>query len=308
MLKIKNLTARYPGNEHFQLGPIDLDLPPGTTGVIMGLSGSGKTTLLKCISGHHQKLEGELSWSDQPILGPDEVLVPGNPHIQRVDQEFDLMPYSRVRDNLRKYVRHLDEEDQDRRVQEMLQVLDLEEFSHRYPRDLSGGEKQRLALGRALLADPELLLLDEPFSQLDHHHKVTLLHRLKSYASARGLSLLLNLHHAEDAFMLADQIWVMENGLLSGGKIPGDWLKDPGSFDVASLFGPFNRIPLDLSTHILSRELGRTIGNERLIWPWEIEMKDILVDPESIREQRLPGRTLRWVMIGGKELLLEERK
>ncbi|HNQ27102.1 MAG TPA: ATP-binding cassette domain-containing protein, partial [Aquaticitalea sp.] len=160
MLRIDNISFAY--EKRTVLESIDIKAGRGEHVSIVGESGSGKSTLLKLIYGEYDLARGEIFWGNTRILGPKFNLVVGYDFIKMVAQEFDLMPFISVEENVGKYLSNFFLEEKKERVKELLEVVELNDFAKTKVKFLSGGQKQRVALARALAKQPEIILLDEP--------------------------------------------------------------------------------------------------------------------------------------------------
>ena len=238
LLRVERLAHHYPeqGNED-TLRQISFSVEAGQICAVVGDSGSGKTTLLRLISGLLDATEGAVWLSDQPVRGPAYRLVPGHPDIRTVFQDFALSPnlsvYQNIAHALRAYRRNYREE----RTQELIERLHLTDQQEQLPATLSGGEKQRVALARALAEEPTLLLMDEPFSQVDPPLKRYLLRQVEGILRETSGTALLVTHDAPDALALADRILVLQRGELVQQDIPQQVYQQPTSPYVAQLMG-----------------------------------------------------------------------
>ena len=203
---------------------------------ILGESGCGKSTLLKLIYGTLQLHNGALSWNKEPILGPDFNLVPGESFIKMISQDFDLMPYTSVVENIGKFVSRLDMGLRQERIDELLEVVELTDVKDRKVKTLSGGQQQRVAIARALANEPELLLLDEPFSHIDNFRKNKLRRRLYKYLKSQNITCITATHDSEEALSFADELMVMQGGYFVAQGTPEDLYKSPNTAYVASFF------------------------------------------------------------------------
>ena len=150
----------------------NLKVEEGKIIALAGESGCGKSTLLNLIYGLLDWEKGEILFDNQPILGPIKNLVPGEEHMKLVAQNYDLMPYSTVAENVGKYISNINLDEKKAIVQELLEVVGLEDYAAILPKYLSGGQQQRVSIARALSVMPKLLLLDEPFSNIDFYRKI----------------------------------------------------------------------------------------------------------------------------------------
>ena len=172
MLSVQNITFSY--NEIPTLHSISLDLSKGKNLALIGESGCGKSTLLKLIYGLYDLNEGNIFWNETEVLGTSFNLVPGMPFMKYLSQDFDLMPYITVAENVGKYLSNIYKDKKDQRVAELLEIVEMTEFATVKAQFLSGGQMQRVALARVLALEPEVMLLDEPFSHIDNFRKNSL--------------------------------------------------------------------------------------------------------------------------------------
>ena len=166
MLQVKNISFGY--NKTPVLKGVSFEVEKGSHFSIIGESGSGKSTLLKLLYGTYDLKEGDILWNRTKILGPKFNLIVGPSFMKYVAQEFDLMPYTTVSENIGEFLSNFYPKEKQARINELLKVVELEAFSKTKVKELSGGQKQRVALARAIAKEPEILLLDEPFSHIDN--------------------------------------------------------------------------------------------------------------------------------------------
>ncbi|WP_040252706.1 ABC transporter ATP-binding protein [Psychroserpens mesophilus] len=240
MLQVKNLTFSYKKIKI--LDQINFSVNPGEHLSIIGESGSGKTTLLKLLYGEFDLNEGEIYWKNQQILGPKYNLVIGYDFMKHVAQEFDLMPYISVEENIGKYLSNFFPEEKQKRTFELLEVVELNALAHVKVKTLSGGQKQRVALARALAKEPEILLLDEPFSHIDNFKKQSLRRRVFKYLKDNKITCIVATHDKTDVLGFADRMILLNNAEIEAYDTPEHLFKHPKSPLVASFFGEFNVI------------------------------------------------------------------
>jgi iron(III) transport system ATP-binding protein len=205
---------------------------------IAGETGSGKSTLLKIIAGLEQPESGEVKFIDVSVKGPADQLVPGHPAIAYLSQDFELPKFLRVEQVL-SYSNTL----QPREANTLFDVCQISHLLKRKTNELSGGEQQRIALARLLLMSPSLLLLDEPFSNLDMVHKNTLKSVLKTICGKLNITCILVSHDPLDTLSWADKILVMKGGKIIQTGSPKKIYNKPSNEYVAGLFGSYNFIP-----------------------------------------------------------------
>ncbi|TBN04057.1 ABC transporter ATP-binding protein [Hyunsoonleella flava] len=240
MLKVQNLSFKY--EKDAVLEHISFEAKQGEHVAIIGESGSGKSTLLKLLYGEYDLDEGRIFWKDQEILGPKFNLVVGYDFMKYVAQEFDLMPYTSVEENISKHLSRFFPKEAQQRVNDLIQVVELEAFAQTKVKKLSGGQKQRVALARALAKQPEILLLDEPFSHIDNFKKQSLRRKVFRYLKEHNITCIVATHSKEDVLGFADRMLVLHNHTILANKPPKDLFETPESHLIAAFFGEFNII------------------------------------------------------------------
>ena len=240
MLNVQNLTFSYKKTP--VLKDISFKVEAGENLAIIGESGSGKSTLLNLIYGEYDLNQGHIFWKDTKILGPKYNLVVGYEFMKYVHQEFDLMPYITVAENIGKHLSNFFPEEKQERTEELLNVVELEAFANVKVKTLSGGQKQRVALARALAKQPEIILLDEPFSHIDNFKKQSLRRSVFRYLKKKNIACIVATHDKEDVLGFADNMIVLEDQhILEQGK-PEQLYNNPKTPLIASFFGEFNVI------------------------------------------------------------------
>jgi ABC-type Fe3+/spermidine/putrescine transport system ATPase subunit len=244
MLQIDNVTFAY--DKLPVLEDISLQVAKGEHVSIIGESGCGKSTLLKIIYGKLAVTSGKIFWDEYPILGPLYNLVPGEPYMKYLAQDFDLMPFTTVAENIREYLSVFDPEAMLSRTNELLVMIEMVEFAKAKVKNLSGGQQQRVALARVLAQKPEILLLDEPFSHIDNFSKNSLRRNLFSYLKNKGITVLTATHDHQDMLPFADRVIVLKDRQIIAEDSPKHLFEHPGNLYIATLFGEANRIPINI--------------------------------------------------------------
>lgn len=239
MLKLQNVSFAY--DKEPVLKNISFGIEKGQNVSVIGESGCGKSTLLKLIYGLLHT-DGKITWNSQEMLGPNYNLVPGEPFIKYLAQDFDLMLPLSAAENVGKHLSNFYPLKKKRRIQELLEVVEMEEEAEKKAKFLSGGQQQRIALARALADEPEILLLDEPFSHIDHFRKNNLRRRLFSYLDEHDITCIVATHDSTDALSFADRTFVIKNGGIYADGTPQELYQTPPNKYVASLFGDVNHI------------------------------------------------------------------
>jgi len=240
MLQVKHITFGYSKTQ--VLKAVDFKVKAGENVAIIGESGSGKSTLLKLIYGEHDLKEGRIFWKDEEILGPKHNLVIGYDFMKYVTQEFDLMPYTSVENNIGKHLSRFYPEEKQKRTDELLKVVELEAFAKTKVKNLSGGQKQRVAIARALAKQPEILLLDEPFSHIDNFKKQSLRRNVFRHLKKNNIACIVATHDKNDVLGFADEMIVLHNKEIIAKDAPQHLYKNPKTPLIASFFGEFNII------------------------------------------------------------------
>ncbi|UJP63287.1 ABC transporter ATP-binding protein [Mongoliitalea daihaiensis] len=227
-----------------------LQLEKGDILALLGESGSGKSTLLKMIAGLENKDTGEINVGDLKVKNPSERLVPGYDEVQLVYQDYKLYPNATVAENILRPLLLYDRSYRESRVRFLLDLLKLEAYKDKLPRHLSGGQQQKVAIGRALSLEPELILLDEPFSSLDTIQRRELLVELKSMFKALGVTVVFVTHDLDDALQLTDQLALIKQGVLIQRGTAAEIFKHPANLYAAQLFSHLNAIPEQTTSFI----------------------------------------------------------
>ncbi|WP_372794998.1 ABC transporter ATP-binding protein [Lutibacter sp.] len=241
MLKVKNISFGYTSKE--VLKNINFTVNKGDYVAVVGESGCGKSTLLEIIYGLLHIEKGSVYWNNEKLLGPNFKLIPGEDFMKYLPQDFDLMPYITVEENIGKNISSLNPNKQ-QRIKELLEVVDMSDFLKTKVKNLSGGQKQRVAIAKVIAKEPEILLLDEPFSHIDNFRKNKLRRSLFKYLKSKNIMCIVATHDTTDALSFADEILVIRDGELIANNTPEALYKNPKSAYVASFFDEINEIPL----------------------------------------------------------------
>ncbi|TNJ47143.1 ABC transporter ATP-binding protein [Tamlana fucoidanivorans] len=240
MLQVKNISFSYSKNA--VLNNISFEVKQGEHLAIIGESGSGKSTLLKILYGEYDLNQGAIYWNNSQILGPKFNLVIGYDFMKYVAQEFDLMPYTTVEENIGTFLSNFFPEEKALRTQELIKVVELENYAQTKVKLLSGGQKQRVALARALAKQPEILLLDEPFSHIDNFKKQSLRRKVFKFLKEKNITCIVATHDKEDVLGFADNMMVLHDHNIMAHNTPNVLFKHPKTPLIASFFGEFNII------------------------------------------------------------------
>ena len=254
---------------------IDLDVAPGEIVVLLGPSGCGKTTLLRSIAGLERIADGTIEIDDKQVASPTHHERPERRRIGMVFQDWALFPHMTVGENVAYGLSRSDPHDA--RVAEVLDLVGLPGHEGRMPSTLSGGQQQRVALARALAPRPSVILLDEPFSNLDTGLRVRVRSEVHRLLTGLGITAVFVTHDQEEAFVLGDRVAVMRAGRIEQFDVPAALYERPASAWVASFVGDANFVP-GTADGLVART---DIGSVTLTSPASGAV-DVLVRPEQI--------------------------
>lgn len=242
ILQVKDLSVAYDRKPVVK--KCSFDLNEGEIGVILGASGDGKTTLLKAIAGLMPHKEGQVIYKGEKVLDSNEKLVPGHEEIRLVDQDFGLSEFHSVEENIRLKLLRFDKDYQEYRIKKLLRLTRLTKYRTYQATHISGGQQQRLAIARALADEPELLLMDEPFNQLDYQTKTNISSHIKGYLKRNKITALMVTHNGVEAMEWADKIIYMEKGKIKRIDTPENFFNEPSNVREASFFGELNKLKI----------------------------------------------------------------
>ncbi len=237
IISVKNLTKQYQTEQLSGIRNISFYIKRGDIVAVIGESGSGKSTLLKSIFGLLKADAGEVLFNGKRVLGPDEQLIPGHKEMKIVTQDFSLNIYAKVYDNIASMLSNTDVRSKQEKTEKMMQHLHIEHLRNKKITELSGGEQQRVAIAKALVTDTSVLLLDEPFSQVDALLKNQLRADIKRIAAETGVTVIIVSHDPADGLFLADELLLVKGGeLIQKGK-PAVVYNHPEHIYTAQLLG-----------------------------------------------------------------------
>ncbi|MDK2822640.1 MAG: iron(III) transport system ATP-binding protein [Clostridia bacterium] len=213
-IEIKGLKFKYKNSQEETIKDFTLDIKKGEIISILGQSGSGKSTVLRLVSGLEVPSSGTIKIDNRVIVDNNTFLFPEKRGIGMVFQDYALFPHMTVEGNIKFGLKNMDKKEKNKRLEEVLDLVNLKEFKDRYPYELSGGQQQRVALARALAPKPSLLLLDEPFSNLDADLQIEIREELKKIIKQTGITSIFVTHDRDDSKALADRVVILENGQI----------------------------------------------------------------------------------------------
>lgn len=283
MHNITQLSHSFGTTATFQ--HVDLRIGQGEIVSLLGQSGCGKSTLLRCIAGLETPHHGEITVQNKVVFSSKINVKPGKRNLGLVFQDYALFPALTVRGNVGFGLKNIDE----KRIDELLDLVGITQCADRFPHQLSGGQQQRVSLARSLAPKPQLLLLDEPFSNIDAHRKLELGQEIRSIVEHQKISAVFVTHDQVDAFSLADRVAVMtqQNGIGTIAQIdaPHALYSNPISPEVAVLTGPstfIDGIRIESSkSSIVETCLGKISIQESSISTEKRNVK-VLIRPENL--------------------------
>jgi iron(III) transport system ATP-binding protein len=235
LLEVENLRHAY-GEQEVVRG-VSFSVARGAIGCLLGPSGCGKTTVLRCIAGFEGLQGGEIRLAGRVVSGGDVMLPPERRRIGMVFQDYALFPHLSVAGNIAFGLHAASAAEREARVQEMAKMVGLGAALDKYPHEISGGQQQRVALARALAPRPELLLLDEPFSNLDVDLRERLSLEVREIIKASGATAVLVTHDQQEAFAMADEIGILHEGRIQQWDNPYNLYHRPANRFVADFVG-----------------------------------------------------------------------
>lgn len=246
MLQVESLSKSFDRGKTFALKDVSFHLKEGGVYAIIGESGSGKTTLIRLITGLESPDSGTITLHGREVSSVKKIVKPENRNIGLVFQEYALFPHLNVLENVLYGISKLPNKKE--RAEEVLQLVDLLDYKERYPHQLSGGQQQRVALARALAPKPSLLILDEPFSNLDTMLRAQLRNEIFAIIKSSGITAIFVTHDTQDALSVADEILILQNGKLIQKDDAVNLYTRPKSVYVASLFGTTIQLTKELQS------------------------------------------------------------
>jgi len=280
ILELQQITQAY--GKQLVVKDLSLNLQRGEIGCLLGASGCGKTTVLRTIAGFEPLLEGEIKIAGETVSSSGFSLPPAKRKIGMVFQDYALFPHLTIFDNVAFGLRNLKKNEQLRRVNEALELVGLGSEHNKYPHEISGGQQQRVALARALAPKPQLLLMDEPFSNLDVALRERLSMEVRDILKEYGTTALFVTHNQHEAFAVADRIGVMHNGEILQWDTAHRLYHQPVSPKIANFIGEGALINgVIRRQNRVETALGLLSGNLETALPEKTAVQ-LLIRPEDI--------------------------
>jgi iron(III) transport system ATP-binding protein len=281
LLEVENLSHAYGGHE--VVAGLSFSLARGAIGCLLGPSGDGKTTVLRCIAGFEAPRSGEIRLAGRIVSGAGVMVAPEKRRIGMVFQDYALFPHLPVAGNIAFGLHAAPAAEREARVRELADLVGLSDTLEQYPHEISGGQQQRVALARALAPRPELLLLDEPFSNLDIDLRERLSLEVRDIIKASGATAVLVTHDQQEAFAMADEIGVLHGGRIQQWDSPYNLYHRPANRFVADFVGQGVFLPAKaLAAGQLQIELGTLQGQIGMEMRHGRQDLEVLLRPDDV--------------------------
>jgi len=292
LLQLHGVSCSY--GEHTVVQELGFNVNKGEITCLLGPSGCGKTTTLRTVAGFEGIQQGRIELNGKLVSAPGLLVPPEQRNLGMVFQDYALFPHLTIKQNVCFGLRNASTAEKNSVAARMLELVGLEAFAERYPHEVSGGQQQRVALARALAPQPSLILLDEPFSNLDVDLRRRLSLEVRDILKAQGSTALLVTHDQDEAFAVADRIGVMNEGRLQQWDTAYNLYHEPANRFVANFIGLGHFIRgKALSPEVVDTEMGVIKGNRAYNWhkhsPVEILLRpdDLVPDPDSPLQARV---------------------
>ncbi|MFD1566807.1 ABC transporter ATP-binding protein [Halolamina litorea] len=289
VLELSNVVKRFAGET--AVDGVDLSVREGELLTLLGPSGCGKTTTLRTIAGLETPTSGTVRVADEVVDGDGAVVPPEERDVGMVFQEFALFPHLSVAENVAFGLDDPDSEEATERVEQLLDLVGLDGYGDRSPTELSGGQRQRVALARSLAPEPDVLLLDEPFSNLDVALRVEMREEVSRILNEAGVTAVSVTHDQEEALSISDRVAVMAEGQIEQVGSPESLFEHPESRFVASFLGQASFVPGKITQDTVETTIG-SYGRDLLEGVTDEYVGaevDVLVRPDDLRLAPVDG-------------------
>lgn len=312
-LQVENVSCRYNGRN--VLEQLSLSVADNEIVCLLGASGCGKTTLLKAVAGLLPLAEGEIRLGATLLDGPGVSVPPEARNIGMIFQDYALFPHLTVADNVGFGLTRLDCPARQQQVEEALTLVKLQGLGDRYPHQLSGGQQQRVAIARALVCKPKLMLLDEPFSNIDTQVRMKLILEIRTLLKQQGIGAIFVSHSKEEAFAFADRLALFRAGHIEQVGQPEQLYRRPQNRFVAEFLGGVNYLAAEVvDSHSVKTALGVVSGTEPhgrnlgelmqlMLRPQQLLLEAVVDGELTVLEQQFLGHHCRVLFeCGGQRL------
>ncbi|WP_028023056.1 ABC transporter ATP-binding protein [Enterovibrio calviensis] len=310
-LTVSDLVCRYNGQA--VLSDLSLHVEKGEIVCLLGASGCGKTTLLKAIAGLLPLDSGKMNINGRKIVDEAFNMPPEHRNVGMIFQDYALFPHLTVGENVSFGLTGWDKASVVARVNEMLALVKLDGLEGRYPHQLSGGQQQRVAIARALACKPDLLLLDEPFSNIDTQVRHSLIKEIRKIFKEQGVTAIFVTHSREEAFAFADKLAVMNHGVIEQYGHATTLYYQPSSRFVADFLGHGSYVPASVNNdNTMSTPLGEwpvehtdnAAALEWLIRPQNLTLEPDVAGQGTVTDAQFMGDSSRYLVEINEQTLM----
>ncbi|WP_076407427.1 ABC transporter ATP-binding protein [Shewanella sp. UCD-KL12] len=279
-LSIQSVHSDYQGQQ--VLKGLDLNLEKGEIVALLGPSGCGKTTLLRAVAGLQSISQGQICINGEVLSSTDKFVPSERRGVGMIFQDYALFPHLTVADNVLFGLKEGSKAQKATRLKEMLELVKLDDLQERYPHELSGGQQQRVSIARALAYEPEILLLDEPFSNIDAKVRGEMMLEIRSILKERNVSAVFVTHSKDEAFVFADKLALFKDGYIVQFGTAEELYTSPKDRYVADFLGSGNYIPVSVTDSFnVDTPIGTLTSTSELAHPIRYQ-GEILLRPQQI--------------------------
>lgn len=311
IIRLKNVQKRFSKHGKPAVNYLNITVKQGEILTLLGPSGCGKTTILRMIAGFEQPTEGEIFIGGKIVYDDKTFVPPEKRGVGMVFQDYALFPHLTIEKNVAFGLKKWANFQKKRRIKEVLELVGLADYAKRYPNELSGGQQQRVALARALAPNPAVVLMDEPFSNLDAGLREKMRHDIVEILKKADTTAIIVTHDQKDAFAVSDRVVVMNEGVIQQVAHPRDLYRCPTNCFVAQFVGKTNLLQGTVTEDL--KHIDTTIGRVCLADRMDTGQEEVTISvrPEGCRlhdnnEGRYKGKVTRVVYSGEyQELFIE---
>jgi len=280
-IKLENISKVFKSGEKPAVNSFQLSIEKGEIITLLGPSGCGKTTTLRMIAGFENPTSGTIYIDGKEVYSDSHSLPPEKRGIGMVFQDYTLFPHMSIFKNVLFGLNRWDSKEKKKRANEVLELVGLADYANRYPTELSGGQQQRVALARALAPRPYVVLMDEPFSNLDAGLREKMRYDVTNILRKANTTAIMVTHDQKDAFAVSDRVVVMNDGLIQQIAAPKEMYRCPKNCFVAQFVGKTNLLTGTMDTDL--RNIHTNIGKVSLPTQWQerLDTVKLSIRPEG---------------------------
>ncbi|WP_416151928.1 ABC transporter ATP-binding protein [Salipaludibacillus sp. HK11] len=282
-IQLENISKFFTGGENPAVSSLYLEINKGEIITLLGPSGCGKTTTLRMIAGFENPSGGTIQIDGKEVYSDSHSLPPEKRGIGMVFQDYALFPHMSILKNVMFGLNKWNAREKKKRAKEVLELVGLEDYGNRYPTELSGGQQQRIALARALAPRPHVVLMDEPFSNLDAGLREKMRYDVTNILRKANTTAIMVTHDQKDAFAVSDRVVVMNNGLIQQIAAPKEMYRCPKNCFVAQFVGKTNLLTgtMDMDLKNIHTHIGKVSLPTK--WQEHLDTVKLSIRPEGCR-------------------------